>query len=405
MSNLILIELTTNSKDGAGKALGTVRRLDHEHWIELIDYAVISKDERGRTTLRELDDEHAEKISAAAAGVAGAIAGGGFGGPAGGVAGAAVGAALGAGSIRLTERLVRDKSLQDISGSLTNDSSTLAVVVEERYAERLEEELQSLGRVVQREMKRAEHEAELNAYIARSKAEIESLQTSIKTQLANAKSTTQAERLKIEGEVATARAELDFKREKLEDYMKMAISDLKSDVREMQSRLELTGRAAKDGIASSLDNVHRQMNHLNDELQQIIEDQIEALEEEASELKMKAAQASGDAKIAIENHLFTVQARLRRKRTKMRVSLVDRLLQTKQWLQILHVRAALAKADVRDKLESGITAAQHTFAELKANMHARKQEDARAWKDIRAGFNKAWQDVADAFDQARRERG
>src|SRR3974390_2600185 len=132
MSNLILIELTTNSKDGAGKALDTVRRLDHEHWIELFDCAVISKDEKGRPTLRELEDEHAEKISAAATGVAGAIAGGGFGGPAGAVAGGGVGAAVGAGSIRLTERLVRDKSLKDISSGLANDSSTLAVVVEER---------------------------------------------------------------------------------------------------------------------------------------------------------------------------------------------------------------------------------------------------------------------------------
>jgi ElaB/YqjD/DUF883 family membrane-anchored ribosome-binding protein len=253
-------------------------------------------------------------------------------------------------------------------------------------------------------MERTEHEAELNAYIARSKAEIESLQTNIKTKLAHAKSATQAERLKIEGEVATARAELDFKREKLEDYMKVAISDLKLDVRDMQSRLELTGRVAKDGIASSLDTLHRQMNHLNDELQQIIEDQIEGLEQEASELKAKAAQASGDAKTAIENHLSAVQARLRRKRAQMRVSLVDRLLQAKQWFQILRVRAALAKADVRDKLESGITAAQHTFAEFKASMHARKQEDARAWKDIRAGFNKGWQDVADAFDRANRDR-
>jgi len=405
MGNLILIELTTNSKDGAGKALDTVRRLDHEHWIELIDYAAISKDEKGRTTLRELDDEHAEKISAAATGVAGAIAGGGFGGPAGAIAGAAVGAAVGAGSIRLTERLVRDKSLQDISGSLTNDSSMLAVVVEESYAERIEEELQNLGQVVEREMKREEREAELNAYIARSKVEIESLQTKIKTKLANANSATQADRLKIEGEIATARAELDFKREQLEDHIKAVSADLKSDIHEMKSRLQLSGQAAKYGIASSLDGLHRQMNYLHDELQQIIEDQIDALEEEASELKVKAAHASGDAKTAIENHLSAVQARIRRTRTKMRFSFEERLLQAKKWFQILHVRAALAKADARDKLESGITTAQHAFAEFKASMHARKQEDARAWKDIRAGFNKAWQDLADAFDRATGEKG
>jgi uncharacterized membrane protein len=41
MSDLALIELTTNSKDGASAALDVVKRLDREGWIELLDYAVI----------------------------------------------------------------------------------------------------------------------------------------------------------------------------------------------------------------------------------------------------------------------------------------------------------------------------------------------------------------------------
>lgn len=403
MSNLSLIVLTTNSKDGGARALETVRRLDHEHWIELMDYALISKDEKGHITVREMDDERSEKVSAAVTGVAGAIVGGGFAGPAAAVAGAAVGAVAGAGSIRLTERLVRDKYLET-PDSLTNNSSVLAVVVEERYAERLDEELEKLGGIVRKEVKRAEREAELDAYIARSKARINSLENSIKTRLANLKSSTQEEKTKIETEIAADRAELDFRREKLEDHVKAFISDLKSDIREMNVRLEFAGLTAKAGMASSLDNLHRQMNRLNDELQKIIEDQIDTLKEEASELKAKSVNASGQAKTAIENHLAAVEVRLRRKRAKMRDSCAERLLQAKQWFEILQVRAALGKADLRDKLQAGITAAQHAVAELNASMRTKKQEDERAWKDIRSGFNKAWQDLADAFDRAHRER-
>ena len=403
MSTVDLIVLMTNSKDGAANALETARRLDHEHWIELMDYALISKDEKGHITVHELDDEHSEKVAAAVAGLAGAIAGGGFGGPVGAVTGAAVGAVVGAGSIRLTERLVRDMYLETPE-SFANNSSALAVVVEERYAEQLEEELQKLGRITRKEMKRTEREAELNAYIERSKAEIESLHTKIKTKLTNAKSATQAGKARLDAEIAADRAELDFKREKLEDHIKAIGSDLKSDIRETKFRLELAGLAAKDGIASSLDHLHRQMNRLNDDLQEIIEHQIDALQQEASELKAKAANASGEAKTALDNHLSAVQARIRRKRAKMLQSIEERLLQAKQWFEILQVRSALGKADLRDKLQAAITTAQHKLAQLKANARVRKQEDERAWKDIRTGFNEAWKDLADAFDRAHHER-
>ena len=76
MSTVDLIVLMTDSKDGAANALETARRLDHEHWIELMDYAVISKDEKGRITVHELDDEHSEKVAAGVTDLAGAIAGG-----------------------------------------------------------------------------------------------------------------------------------------------------------------------------------------------------------------------------------------------------------------------------------------------------------------------------------------
>jgi hypothetical protein len=68
------------------------------------------------------------------------------------------------------------------------------------------------------------------------------------------------------------------------------------------------------------------------------------------------------------------------------------------------VQANSFQADVRDKLETAINAAQHSLAELKAQMHTRRHEDERAWKGIREGFNKAAKDLEAAFDKARYER-
>ena len=403
MGDLSLIVLTTNSKDGAVQALDAAKRLDRDGWIELMDYALFKKDEKGHVTAREMDDEFSEKVAAAIAGAAGGVFGAAFG-PAGAATGVASGALVGAGSMRLVERLVRDKSLEGFPDSLGVNSSMLAVVVEERYAERLDEELQKLGRTARKELERAEREAEFEAYLQRSKDKIQSIQGDINAQLAKAQAATGAEKIKIEADLAAKRAELEARREKLEDHIKEINSDLKSDIQEMNFRLELTGRTARAGIATGIDHLRRQLNHYNDELENLVEEQIDALKKETSELKTKAAKATGETKAAIESHLLAVEFRLRKERSKLQDSFEERLLQTKQWFENLHVQSALAQAEVRDKLQANIKAAQNSLAELKAHVRMRNREDERAWKDIRQGFNKAWKDLGDAFDQANRER-
>ena len=404
MGDLSLIVLNTNSKDGAAQALDVVKRLDRDGWVELMDYLLLSKDQKGHLTAREMDDELSEKVAAATAGVAGGIVGAALGGPVGAAAGVASGALVGAGSIRLMERLVQDTAPEGITQGLAVDNSVLAVVVEERYAERLDEELQKLGRTTRRELKRAEREAEFDAYVQRSKRKIQSIQDDIQAQLAKAQAATAAEKAKIAADVAAKRAELEARREKLEDHIQAMNSSVKSEIRELNFRLELAGLTARSGIATSIDNLHRQLNHYNDELETLIEDQIETLKHETAELKTKASKASSETKAAIENHLLAVELNLRKERVKLQDSFEERLLEMKQWFENLRVRSTLARAEVRDKLQASIKAAQHSLAELRAHVRMRKREDERAWKDIQQGFNKAWRDLENAFDQANRER-
>ena len=400
MDDLSLIVLTANSKEGAGEALDAAKKLDRDGWIELMDYILLRKDKKGHVTARAMAEEFSEKAAAATVGVAAGVIGAAVGGPAGAAAGLAGGALAGAGSMRLMEMVIQDTFPQNLEA----DSSVLALVVEERYAERLDEELQKLGRTARRELKRAEREAEVDAYMQRSKDKIRSIQDDIHAQLAKAQAATGAEKTKIEANVAAKRAELEATREKLEDHIETMNSGLKSDIREMNFRLELAGRTAKDGIATGIDHLHRQLNHYNDELENLVEEQIDTLKEETSELKAKAAKATGETKAAIDSHFLTVELRLRKERSKLQDSFEERLLEMKQWFENLHVRSALAQAEVRDKLQASIKAAQHSLAELKAHVRMRNREDERAWKDIRQGFNNAWKDLEDAFDQANRER-
>ncbi len=404
MRDLSLIVLTTDSKDGAAKALDVAKGLDRDGWIELTDYVLLTKDEKGHGAKREMEDEFSEKAVAVTVGVAGGVIGATVGGPVGAAAGVAAGALAGAGSMRLMERVVNDTELKGFPQGLEPDTSVLAVVVEERYVERLDEELQKLGRTVRRELKRDEREAEFDGYLERSKRKIQSIQDDIHTQLAKAQAATGAEKAKIAADVAARRAEVEVRREKLEDHIQAMNSGLKSEIRELNFRLELAGLTARSGIATSIDNLHCQLNHYSDELETLIEEQLETLKREAAELKTKADKASAETKAAIENHLLAVELNLRKERAKLTDSFEERLLQMRQWFENLHVRSALGKAEVRDKLHASIKAAEHSLAELRAHIRMRKREDERAWKDIQQGFNKAWRDLRNAFDEANRER-
>jgi uncharacterized membrane protein/ElaB/YqjD/DUF883 family membrane-anchored ribosome-binding protein len=404
MGELSFIVLTTNSKDGAAQALEVAKGLDRDGWIELVDYGLIRKDEKGHIETREKGDDLSEKVAAAGVGATGGFVGAAIGGPLGAAAGIAAGALVGAGSVRLTEQFVRDTLPKELLESLDVNSSMLAVVVEDRYAERLDEEFQKLGRTVQRELKRAERDAEFEAYVQRSKDKVRALQDDIKAQLTKVQTATAAEKSKIEADIAAKRVELEAQREKLEERIKAMNSDLKSEVREMNFRLELAGLHARAGVAAGIDHLHRELNHYNDELENLIEGQISTLKTEAVELRAKAAKVSGEAKAAIENHLLVVELRLRKERAKLQDSFEERLLQMKQWSGNLRVQAALFKADVRDKFQATINAAQRSFAELKARVRMRNREDERALGDIRMGFNKAAQDLEAAFDQAKHER-
>jgi len=402
MGDLILMTLTANSKDVAAQALDVAKRLDRDGWIELMDYALLKRDETGHVTLREMSDESSEKVAAAVAGAAGGVLGTVFG-LAGTATGIASGALLGAGSMRLAERLVPDQSLERIPDGLGADSSMLALVVEERHAERLDEALQKLGRTVRQNLTRAEQEAEFDAYLQQSKEKMRSIQDDIPGKSARAQSATGTEKLKIEAELIAARSELEAKREMVAAHIKEMNFALKSDIREARFRLELAGRTAKEGIATSIDHLYRQINRHNRELESLAQEQIESLKSRTSELKTKSAKAAGETKSAIQDHLLAVEFRLRLERFNLQHIFEERLLLTKQWIEDLHVRSALARADLRDKLDESIRAARHAYAELKAHVRMRSREDERAWNDIRQGFNKAWKDLEDAFDRANRE--
>jgi uncharacterized membrane protein len=164
MRKLTLIMLIAKSQEGASSALQRAKTLDQEGSIELVDYALFRQDQEGHITARKMDDEFSEKVVAADVSIPGAVAGALIGGPAATAAGAAAGALIGLGSLRLVEKLVARERLRGFPIRLEQNSSALAVVTEQRYADQLEAELKKLGQTAHRRVESDEVNEEVHHY-------------------------------------------------------------------------------------------------------------------------------------------------------------------------------------------------------------------------------------------------
>jgi len=128
-----LIYAVYDGENTAGQVFQSMKNAQHDTGERIESYAVVSKDSKGKVRVRDQRKRDAG-VGAVLGGVIGLI-----GGPAGVAAGAAAGGAVG----YLTGDVVgipRDK-VETMRSSLTPDSSALVVVLDDRWVQSVEREL------------------------------------------------------------------------------------------------------------------------------------------------------------------------------------------------------------------------------------------------------------------------
>jgi len=128
-----LVYAVYNGQDTATEVFKTMKSAQHDTGERIESYAVVSKDLKGKVTVRDQRKRDAG-VGAVLGGVIGLL-----GGPAGVAAGAAAGGAVG----YLTGEAVgipRDK-VESMKASLTPDSSALVVVLEDKWVKDAERDL------------------------------------------------------------------------------------------------------------------------------------------------------------------------------------------------------------------------------------------------------------------------
>ena len=140
------VELIVSAFDEEGRAdevLQILKQLDKEDIVEILDSAVIIKNQDGKTSLKEGEDvdvKHVAFFGAVSGGLIGLL-----GGPAGVIVGAAAGAATGGIAANQIDMGFSDEMLQKLQESLQPGSSAIMALIEHKFSERVIEALADFG--------------------------------------------------------------------------------------------------------------------------------------------------------------------------------------------------------------------------------------------------------------------
>ena len=157
------VELIVAAFKEEGKAeevLKTLKELQKQEIIFLVNAAVMTKNEKGKVSLKETQD-----VGAGKGALFGAVAGGLIGllgGPVGVVVGAAAGAATGGVAANKIDMGFPNDTLKEIQATLTPGSSAILALIQHEWVDRVVEELEKYNAALFRQALKEEVVAQLN---------------------------------------------------------------------------------------------------------------------------------------------------------------------------------------------------------------------------------------------------
>jgi uncharacterized membrane protein len=154
-----LVVAAFNDEGKADEVLKTMKQLDQEGTIAVLNAAVMVKKEDGRVSIKETEDVDAKRGAVFGAVVGGLV--GLLGGPAGLIVGAAAGAATGGVAAKQIDMGFSDETLQELQEGLQPGSSAIVALIQHEWVDRVVAELENLGARLFRQTLKEEIAAQL----------------------------------------------------------------------------------------------------------------------------------------------------------------------------------------------------------------------------------------------------
>lgn len=149
-----LVIAAFSDEEKADAALKSLRELQREDIVQILNAAVLVKNQKGRTRVHETQD-----VGAGGGAVFGAIVGalvGLLGGPAGAIVGAVAGAATGGVAASQIDMGFAEDALAEFKAAMPPGSSAIIALVYHEWVDRLVEALEDLGAELYRQALAAE---------------------------------------------------------------------------------------------------------------------------------------------------------------------------------------------------------------------------------------------------------
>jgi hypothetical protein len=368
MDRVEMVVLITGSRDEADRALDEIKRLERGGWIELTDFALTGRDSQGVVRLYESAD----------AVVAGGRANAG----------------------ELSRPLI--DSLRGADSALpASESFALTVVMEERYAERVDEELESRGRTVRSQLRGRERQAALRGAVERAKTNVRWLQEVLASEVKKAERLVDAEKEEIESTIAAGRAQLGAEQEILMTRLRTLLAALEADLRENHDKLAQATGELRATIESRIEEIDRALAECHEDLTVSILDQMDAVAGHALELQVKGARANAEAADMIQAQLHELQVRMRKYRAELTAILGLSSARVRHCMDHLRVAAALG-TESRQALEERIHKLEASHQTVKADVRRLEKEGPRAWHETAGGIRQSWQALCESVGRAER---
>ena len=163
MSDLVVIAF--NDEHKADEVLLTLRRLQHEHLMDLEDAAVVIRHQDGKIKIRQTTSLIGARTGAAGGGFWGAFLGMMFAGPLGALVGGGAGAAvMGAFAGKLSDIGIEDDFMKEVGNTLELGSSAIFTLAFKTTPDQVREAMkQYQGRVIQTSLTKDSEEALIEA--------------------------------------------------------------------------------------------------------------------------------------------------------------------------------------------------------------------------------------------------
>jgi uncharacterized membrane protein len=313
-----LLVATFDNLTGADAMLETLKDLQFDDFIELLDAVIVTKDLTGKVEVRQ-----PLEVGPGKGAVFGALTGavvGLLGGPAGAIVGFVSGAVTGgvagaAFEANLPEADIRALALDELDPG----DSALLVYFDQVWIEQIEQAARDLGAEVTRrviaEERRIEREARKELLKEKVEAAYQSWQAKLDQQRATVASlhqrvstALQADRDTVQKQIAQANSQLDQTFQNILHRLQVWQQQVEADITALEVQIKQANANAKADLNQHLAAAKQSRQTLHSKVKDTLSSRLDHLKSEAEALKVQAAQAQGQAQDKLNARVAKLQA-------------------------------------------------------------------------------------------------